>query len=79
MSKYKVFEKKLISIYEIHILGDIENFLNIRILRNRSKRKLIFILNGYIEKIADRFDIPLVITLPYIFLLSYSDLISFKS
>ena len=78
LSKYKAFEKKLTSIYKIHILDDIENFLNIRVLRNRPKRKLTFIFNEYIEKVVNRFNIPLNITFPYILLSSYSDLILFK-
>ena len=53
LSKYKTFENKFTFIYKIYVLGDIENFLNIRIFRNRSKRKFTLILNRYIEKIVD--------------------------
>ena len=78
LSKYEAFEKELTSVYEIHVLGDIENFLGIRVLRNRPERKLTFVLDGYIERVADRFDIPLDITFPYIPLSPYSDLILFE-
>ena len=73
-SKYKQFERELISIYEVHVLGDIENFLGIRVLRNRPERKLALVLDAYIERIADRFGIPLDVKPPHTPLPPYIDL-----
>ena len=73
-SKYKQFEKKLISIYKVYILGDIKNFLGIRVLQNKPKQKLILILNAYIKKITNKFSIPLNIKPPHTPLPPYIDL-----
>ena len=53
------FELKLLREYEIRSLGDTENFLGIRLVRNRAERKLWILLDGFIEKAAGRFNIPL--------------------
>ena len=58
------FEKKLLSVYEIRSLGDTENFLGIRLARHRKDRKLWILLDGFIEKAAGRFDIPLDVKPP---------------
>ena len=63
--KYQKFEKELLSAYEIRSLGDLKNFLGIRVLRDRSQRKLWLSVDSYIEKIANRFSIPLNIKPPH--------------
>ena len=77
-SKYDVFETELTSIYEVHILGDIDNFLGIRTLRNRPERKLFLVLDRYIERIADKFSIPLSVTPPHTPLPLHIDFQPFK-
>ena len=43
--------------YELHEEGDVRWFLGIRVLRDRSRRKLWLCQDAYIEKIAAKFDL----------------------
>jgi hypothetical protein len=51
------FQQKLADIYEMRILGELEWFLNIRIIRDRPQRKLWLCQDSYIEKLATKFNI----------------------
>ena len=56
--KFVDFNKKLLTKYKIRVLENTENFLNIRILRKRSSRRLYLALNTFIKKITNKFHIP---------------------
>ena len=71
--KFVNFNKKLLAKYEIRVLEDTENFLDIRIFRKRSFRRLYLALNAFIEKITNKFYIPITDKLFKIFLLSHID------
>jgi hypothetical protein len=56
-SKMDEFESKLLLKYELRILGEAEHFLGIRIVRDRSVRKTWLLQEGYISKLAEKFNI----------------------
>ena len=58
-SKYDEFESKLLHIYEIRSLGHLENFLGIRVVRDRTNRLLYILQDSHIESIASKFDFKL--------------------
>ena len=43
--------------YKVKDLGDIESFLKVRIIRDRTRRKVTLLYDEYIEKVAHRFEI----------------------
>ena len=43
LGKFKDFEFDLLSVYNIRLLGDITNFLGIRVIRDRSYLKIYLI------------------------------------
>src|SRR5436305_1860412 len=45
--------------YEIQKLGEVEYFLGVRIVRDRSQRKLWLVQDSYIDKIAKKYNITL--------------------
>ena len=53
------FESKLMNKYEIQKLGEVEHFLGVRIVRDRSQRKLWLVQDSYIDKIAKKYNITL--------------------
>ena len=64
-SKFEAFEKELLSSYEIRSLDDITSFLKIRVLRERTERKIWLLLDTFYKKIANKFHIPLDIKPPF--------------
>ena len=72
--KFADFNKKLLTKYKIRVLGDTENFLGIRILKERSSRRLYLALNAFIEKITNKFHIPITDKPPKTPLLPHIDL-----
>ena len=54
---YHTFHDKLMRSYELRKLENFEWFLGIRIVRNRSERKLWLCLDAYIEKITHKFNL----------------------
>ena len=71
--KFADFNKKLLTKYEIRVLKDIKNFLNIRIFRKRIFRRFYLALDAFIEKIMNKFYIPITDKLFKTPLLSYID------
>ena len=57
-AKFQVFESKLLREYEIRSLGEMENFLGIRLVRDRGNRKIWLSLDAAIEKMASRYNVP---------------------
>ena len=55
--KYDSFEKELMNTYEITKLGDILNFLGIRVVRNEEEGTICLVQDAYIEKLIEKFDI----------------------
>ena len=53
------FESKLMNKYEIQKLGEVEHFLEVRIVRDRSQRKLWLVQDSYINKITKKYNITL--------------------
>ena len=51
------FETNLMNKYELRQLGEAENFLGIRIIRDKPLRKLWLIQDSYISKLAEKFNI----------------------
>ena len=72
--KFVDFNKKLLTKYKIRVLGDTENFLDIRIFKKRFFRRLYLVFNAFIEKITNKFYIPIIDKFFKTFLLSYIDL-----
>ena len=58
--KFVDFNKKLLTKYKIRVLEDTENFLNIRIFKKRSFRRLYLALNTFIKKIINKFHILII-------------------
>ena len=56
--------KHLCSVYTMNSLGEIEWFLGIRVIRDRSKRRLWLSQEAYIDKMANKFDVQLDKRLP---------------
>jgi hypothetical protein len=56
-SKASKVEATLLNTYEFRVLGDIQYFLGIRVLRDRSIRKLWLTQDAYIDKITTKFNI----------------------
>lgn len=54
---YQSFHDKLIKSYELRKLENFEWFLGIRIVRNRSERKLWLCLDAYIDKITHKYNL----------------------
>ena len=77
--KFVDFNKKLFIKYEIRVLGDTENFLGIRIFKERSSRRFYLVFNVFIKKITNKFYIPIIDKFPKTFLLSYIDLSTYIS
>jgi hypothetical protein len=50
--------------YELRKLGEAKHFLRIRILRDRTERKLWLIQDSYIDKLGERFNSAIVEKLP---------------
>ena len=71
--KFIDFNKKLLTKYKIRMLGNTENFLGIRIFRKRSSRRFYLALNAFIEKITNKFYIPITDKLPKTPLLPHID------
>ena len=59
MKELDAFEKKLCAAYEMHTLGELKWFLGIRIIRDRSQRKIWLCQDSYIKKLATRFGVKL--------------------
>ena len=57
LRKFQEFVTTLKVQIEIKELGELKWFLGIRIIRDRSKRKLWLCQDSYIEKIAQRFNL----------------------
>ena len=55
MDKLREFETQLLKKFEMRALGELKWFLGIRILRNRSERKIWLCQDSYICKIAAKF------------------------
>ena len=55
VSRLREFESALLKAFEMRALGELQWFLGIRILRNRSERKVWLCQDSYIRKIATRF------------------------
>jgi hypothetical protein len=55
MDKWQQFKANLCSIYKFQDLGDLKWFLGVRIIRDRSSRKLWLCQDAYIGKIASKF------------------------
>ena len=72
--KFVDFNKKLLTKYKIRVLRDTENFLDIRIFREKSFRRFYLIFNVFIEKITNKFYISIIDKFSKISLLSYIDL-----
>ena len=58
--KFIDFNKKLLTKYEIRVLKDTENFLNIRIFRKRFFRRFYLAFNVFIKKITNKFYISII-------------------
>ena len=50
------FKQALFEIYTVKDIGELKWFLGLRIVRDRSQRKLWLLQDSYVEKIARRFD-----------------------
>ena len=72
--KFVDFNKKLFIKYKIQVLEDTENFLNIRIFKKRSFRRLYLAFNIFIKKITNKFYIPIIDKLFKTSLLSHINL-----
>ena len=55
--KASEFKRRLAEKYEIRDEGDIKWFLGIRIIRDRSQRKIWLSQSSYMEKIAQKFSL----------------------
>jgi hypothetical protein len=53
------FEQKLRAKYEVRELGEAKHFLGIRIVRDRTDRKLWLLQDSYIDKMAEKFHVKL--------------------
>jgi hypothetical protein len=51
------FEQKLRAKYKVRELGEAKHFIGIRIVHDRTDRKLWLLQDSYIDKIADKFHI----------------------
>ena len=58
--KFADFNKKLLTKYKIRVLKNTENFLGIRIFRKRFFRRLYLAFDTFIEKIINKFYIPII-------------------
>ena len=72
--KFADFNKKLLTKYKIRVLKDTENFLDIRIFKERIFRKLYLALDTFIKKITNKFYIPIIDKFPKTPLPSYINL-----
>ncbi|KAF5197653.1 Transposon ty1-dr1 gag-pol polyprotein, partial [Thalictrum thalictroides] len=52
---FESFKKSLLNTYTVKNMGELKWFLGLRILRDRSQRKLWLVQDAYIEKIASNF------------------------
>lgn len=55
--KFLELQAQLLALYEFRVRGDASHFIGIRILRNRTDRKLWLIQDSYIDKISEKFSI----------------------
>ncbi len=53
---YETFKDSLLSIYNMHDLGELEWFLGIRVVRDRDERKIWLCQDTYAEKVAHKFN-----------------------
>ncbi|KAI0991511.1 hypothetical protein K3495_g16676, partial [Podosphaera aphanis] len=53
---FELFKKALFEVYTIKDIGELKWFLGLRILRDRSERKLWLVQDAYIEKISSSFN-----------------------
>jgi hypothetical protein len=51
------FEHRLIRRFEIRVIGEINHFLGIRIIRKRDEKRIYMIQDSYIQKIQEHFQI----------------------
>ena len=72
--KFVDFNKKLLTKYKIRVLKDTKNFLDFRIFKKRSSRKLYLTFNIFIKKITNKFHIPITDKSPKIPLSSHINL-----
>lgn len=49
--------KLINSVFLIRLLSELHYYLSIRIIRNRQKRQLILVQDGYLDKIAIKFNL----------------------
>ncbi|KAI0992158.1 hypothetical protein K3495_g16028, partial [Podosphaera aphanis] len=54
---HREFEQKMVKIYDLKVLGNLEWFLGIRVIRDRAVRKLWLVQDAYIDKVCARFNI----------------------
>ena len=76
-AKFKIFKRKLFSLYEIRSLNNINSFLDIRIIRKKVERKIWLILNIFYKKIVNKFYIFLDIKPLFIFFSIIVDLLAY--
>jgi len=55
--KVNDFERRLLSTYKMHAMGELEWFLSIRISRDRENKRLWLSQDAYIEKLISRFNV----------------------
>jgi hypothetical protein len=58
--EHQMLEQQLTERYDLKAIGDLTWFLGIRVVRDRSERKIWLIQDAYIEKVCSRFNIQLV-------------------
>lgn len=58
-AKFDNFEVKMLALYEFRKLGEVEHFLGIRVVRDRTDRKLWLVQDTYMEKLAAKHHITL--------------------
>jgi hypothetical protein len=56
----RIFEKALMQRFEMRILNSLQWFLNIRIIRDREKRKIELCQDSYIIKMTSKFNLKKV-------------------
>ena len=62
--EFDTFKQELLLAYDITTLGPTTNFLGIQVIREREERKTWLLLDGFIEKMANRFKIPVDVRPP---------------
>jgi hypothetical protein len=59
-NRMRIFEKALMQRFERRILDSLQWFLNIRIIRDREKRKIWLCQNSYIIKMTSKFNLKMI-------------------